>query len=88
MKAHLAMDIHSNLTKTLATETAAYSTMNRYLHMTSFINQIAVKENQNRSSSFSKIDDAILKALEDELFSSAHDLTIHRYPTGSLGLTI
>jgi hypothetical protein len=91
------MEIYSNLTEILGSETVAYSIVTRYLHMTSFTDTIEVKVNQDRPSSFSEIDETILKALDDGPFSSLHDLArhtslsktiIHRHLTGSYGLTI
>jgi hypothetical protein len=91
------MGIHSDFTETLLIEAFEYSTLTQYLHMTSFTDPIEVKENQDRPSSFSEINEAILKALDDEPFSSLRDLSrhtylsktiIHRYLTPSFGFTI
>jgi hypothetical protein len=97
LKGLSAMKIHSNPTKITVTQAVAYSTMTGYLHITSFTDPIEVKENQDRPSSSSEIDEAILNALADELFSSLYELTRHTYLsktithphlTGSLDFTI
>jgi hypothetical protein len=86
------MGIHTDFIETLVAEAVAYSTLIRYLHMMSFTDPIELKENQDRPSSFSEINGAILNALDDEPFSSLHDLSrytylsktiIHRYLTDS-----
>jgi hypothetical protein len=73
------VEIHSNLTETLGTEAVSYSTITRYLHKTNITDLIEVEENQDRHSSFFEINEAILMALDDELFSSLNDLTRHTY---------
>jgi hypothetical protein len=51
----------------------------QYLRITSFAESIEKKENQDPPSSFSEINEAILKALVDEPLTSLRDLTRHIY---------
>jgi hypothetical protein len=62
------MEVHCNLIETLGAEAVAYSTITRYLHKTNVTDLIEMEENQDRHRSSSEIDEAILMALDDELF--------------------
>jgi hypothetical protein len=97
MKGFSAMDIHRDLTEILGSNAVSYSTVTRFIRMMSCTDVTDVDEIHGGPKSINETDEAILKALSDESFSSVRELarhtclsktTIHRHLTLSLGFTV
>jgi hypothetical protein len=77
MKGLSAVDIHRDLTETLDINAVSYSTVTRYIRMTSCTDLTDVDEIHSGPKSINETDEAILKALADEPFSSVRELARH-----------
>ena len=92
-------EIHRDLEETLGPEAIAYSTVTFYLRTSRFRIPTEMEEGEAEAevSPVCEVDEAILKALADEPFSSVRELarhtclsrtTVHRHLTCSLGFTV
>jgi AraC-like DNA-binding protein len=92
-----ATAINRALEETLGPEAVVYSTMTMYFRTLSLRGKIEEEEIGDYDQLLDEVDEAILKALADEPFSSVRELardtclsrtTVHRHLTRSLGFTV
>jgi hypothetical protein len=91
-----ATALHRDLEETLGPQAVAYSTVTMYLPTLSFRGKTEEEEIGNHGQPLDEVDEAILKALADEPFSSVRGLArhtclsrtaVHRHLTCSIGST-
>jgi hypothetical protein len=70
-------EIHRDLEETLGSKAIAYSTVAFYFRGPSFCAANEVEEDQGEMTQVGEVDEAILKALADEPFSSVRELAGH-----------